>query len=132
MIEERLDIPFLLKRASKNWDGGYALSGLIGSGDAFTLRDPWGGIRTAFYYHDSEVAVVASERPVIQTAFNLKKDDVHELQPGEAFIVKRNGTVSLHQILPKKKKKNNPLLFRTYIFSRGSDYDIYRERKKTG
>ncbi|WP_286833522.1 MULTISPECIES: amidophosphoribosyltransferase [unclassified Proteiniphilum] len=130
LIEERLDIPFLLKRASKNWDGGYALSGLIGSGDAFTLRDPW-GIRTAFYYHDSEVAVVASERPVIQTAFNLKKDDVHELQPGEAFIVKRNGTVSLHQILPKKEKIT-PCSFERIYFSRGSDYDIYRERKKLG
>ncbi|MDD2245690.1 MAG: amidophosphoribosyltransferase [Proteiniphilum sp.] len=130
LIEEKLDIPFLLKRASKNWDGGYALSGLIGSGDAFTLRDPW-GIRTAFYYHDDEVAVVASERPVIQTAFNLKKDDVHELQPGEAFIVKRNGSVSLHQILPKKEKIT-PCSFERIYFSRGSDYDIYRERKKLG
>lgn len=130
LIEEKLDIPFLLKRASKNWDGGYALCGLIGSGDAFTLRDPW-GIRTAFYYHDDEVAVVASERPVIQTAFNLKKNDVHELQPGEALVVKRNGTIGLHQIL-EKKERITPCSFERIYFSRGSDYDIYRERKKLG
>ncbi len=130
LIEEKLDIPFLLKRASNKWDGGYALCGLIGSGDAFALRDPW-GIRTAFYYHDDEVAVVASERPVIQTAFNLKKDDIHELQPGEALVVKRNGTVSQHQILPKKEKIT-PCSFERIYFSRGSDHDIYRERKKLG
>lgn len=130
LIEEKLDIPFLLKRASKKWDGGYALCGLIGSGDAFALRDPW-GIRTAFYYHDDEVAVVASERPVIQTAFNLKKDEVHELQPGEAIVVKRNGNVGLHQILDKKEKIT-PCSFERIYFSRGSDYDIYRERKKLG
>lgn len=130
LIEEKLDIPFLLKRASDKWDGGYALCGLIGSGDAFALRDPW-GIRTAFYYHDDEVAVVASERPVIQTAFNLKKDDIHELQPGEALVVKRNGTVSQHQILPKKEKIT-PCSFERIYFSRGSDHDIYRERKKLG
>lgn len=130
LIEEKLDIPFLLKRASKQWDGGYALCGLIGSGDAFALRDPW-GIRTAFYYHDEEVAVVASERPVIQTAFNLKKDDIRELQPGEALVVKRNGTVSQHQIL-EKKEKITPCSFERIYFSRGSDHDIYRERKKLG
>lgn len=130
LIEEKLDIPFLLKRASKNWDGGYALCGIIGCGDAFALRDPW-GIRTAFYYYDDEVAVVASERPVIQTAFNLKKDDVHELQPGEAFVVKRNGKISLNQIL-NKKEKITPCSFERIYFSRGSDYDIYRERKKLG
>ena len=129
-IEEKLDIPFLLKRASKIWDGGYALCGLIGSGDAFALRDPW-GIRSAFYYYDDEVAVVASERPVIQTAFNLKKEEVHELQPGEAFVVKRNGSISLHQI-QAKKEKITPCSFERIYFSRGSDYDIYRERKKLG
>ncbi|QRX63052.1 amidophosphoribosyltransferase [Dysgonomonadaceae bacterium zrk40] len=129
-IEERLDIPFLLKRASRIWDGGYALCGLIGSGDAFALRDPW-GIRSAFYYHDEEVAVVASERPVIQTAFNLKKEQVHELQPGEAFVVKRNGTISLQQI-QEPKEKITPCSFERIYFSRGSDYDIYRERKKLG
>lgn len=130
LIEEKLDIPFLLKRASKNWDGGYALCGLIGCGDTFTLRDPW-GIRSAFYYYDDEVAVVASERPVIQTAFNLKKEDVHELQPGQAFIVKRNGAVTTTQIL-EQKEKITPCSFERIYFSRGSDYDIYRERKKLG
>ncbi len=130
LIEEKLDIPFLLKRASKIWDGGYALCGLIGCGDTFTLRDPW-GIRSAFYYHDDEVAVVASERPVIQTAFNLKKEDVHELKPGEAFIVKRNGKINLTQILDPKEKIT-PCSFERIYFSRGSDYDIYRERKKLG
>jgi amidophosphoribosyltransferase len=129
-IEEKLDIPFLLNRASKIWDGGYALCGLIGSGDAFALRDPW-GIRSAFYYYDDEVAVVASERPVIQTAFNLKKEEVHELQPGEAFVVKRNGSITLHQI-QEKKEKITPCSFERIYFSRGSDYDIYRERKKLG
>lgn len=130
LIGEKLDIPFLLKRASKNWDGGYALCGLVGCGDAFALRDPW-GIRSAFYYYDEEVVVVASERPVIQTAFNLKKDDVHELQPGEAIVVKRNGKISLNQIL-EKKEKITPCSFERIYFSRGSDYDIYRERKKLG
>lgn len=129
-IGEKLDIPFLLKRASGIWDGGYALCGLIGSGDAFVLRDPW-GIRSAFYYHDDDVAVVASERPVIQTAFNLKKEDVHELNPGEALIVKRNGSINLHQI-QEKKKKITPCSFERIYFSRGSDHDIYLERKKLG
>ena len=129
-IEEKLDIPFLLNRASKIWDGGYALCGLVGCGDAFALRDPW-GIRSAFYYHDDEVAVVASERPVIQTAFNLKKEDVHELEPGEAIVVKRNGSITLHQI-QERKEKITPCSFERIYFSRGSDYDIYRERKKLG
>ena len=130
LIEDKLDIPFLLNRASEGWDGGYALCGLVGCGDAFAFRDPW-GIRTAFYYHDDEVVVVASERPVIQTAFNLKKDDVHELEPGQALVVKRNGKISLSQIL-EKKKKITPCSFERIYFSRGSDYDIYRERKKLG
>ena len=130
LIEDKLDIPFLLNRASEGWDGGYALCGLVGCGDAFAFRDPW-GIRTAFYYHDDEVEVVASERPVIQTAFNLKKDDVHELEPGQALVVKRNGKISLSQIL-EKKEKITPCSFERIYFSRGSDYDIYRERKKLG
>jgi amidophosphoribosyltransferase len=130
LIEEQLDIPFLLKRASKIWDGGYVISGLIGCGDAFALRDPW-GIRPAFYYYDDEVAVVASERPVIQTTFNLTKNDVHELEPGQALIVKRNGKISLPQII-EKKEKITPCSFERIYFSRGSDYDIYRERKKLG
>jgi amidophosphoribosyltransferase len=130
LIEQRLDISFLLKRACKIWDGGYVISGLIGCGDAFAMRDPW-GIRPAFYYHDDEVVVVASERPVIQTAFNLKKEDVHELQPGQALIVKRNGRFILDQIA-EKKEKITPCSFERIYFSRGSDYDIYRERKKLG
>ncbi|HBL34390.1 MAG TPA: amidophosphoribosyltransferase [Porphyromonadaceae bacterium] len=130
LIEDRLDIPFLLRRAAKGWDGGYALCGIIGSGDAFTMRDPW-GIRSAFYYADDEIAVVASERPVIQTAFNLKKDEVHELEPGQALIVKKNGTVSTAQVL-EKKPKITPCSFERIYFSRGSDEDIYTERKKLG
>lgn len=130
LIEEKLDIQFLLRRASKIWDGGYALCGIIGCGDTFTLRDPW-GIRSAFYYYDDEVAVVASERPVIQTAFNLTKNDVHELQPGEAFIVKRNGSITTAQIV-EPKPRITPCSFERIYFSRGSDYDIYRERKKLG
>jgi amidophosphoribosyltransferase len=101
IIEQKLDIPFLLKRASQKWDGGYALCGIVGCGDSFAFRDPW-GIRSAFYYHDDEVVVVASERPVIQTAFNLKKDDVHELQPGQAIVIKRDGNISLNQILERE------------------------------
>lgn len=128
-IEQELDIPFLLKRAAKLWDGGYVLSGLIGSGDAFTMRDPW-GIRTAFYYIDDEVAVVASERPVIQTAFNLKMEDIKELQPGQALMLKKDGTYYLSQIV--EPKKITPCSFERIYFSRGSDYDIYRERKKLG
>ena len=102
----------------------------MGCGDAFAFRDPW-GLRTAFNYHDDEVAGVASERPVIQTAFNLKKDDVHELQPGEAIVIKRNGNISLNKVL-EKKEKITPCSFERIYFSRGSDYDIYRERKKLG
>ncbi|MGB4341843.1 MAG: amidophosphoribosyltransferase [Dysgonamonadaceae bacterium] len=130
LIEERLDIPFLLKRASKIWDGGYVISGLVGCGDAFAIRDPW-GIRPAFYYYDDEVAVVASERPAIQTTFNLTKDNVHELEPGQALIVKKNGKISLSQIV-EKKEKITACSFERIYFSRGSDYDIYRERKKLG
>ncbi|MDR0422939.1 MAG: amidophosphoribosyltransferase [Proteiniphilum sp.] len=130
LIGEKLDIPFLLKRASAIWDGGYILCGLIGCGDAFVLRDPW-GIRSAFYYYDDEIAVAASERPVIQTAFNLKKDDVHELQPGEALVIKRNGSIEQHQV-QERKERITPCSFERIYFSRGSDHDIYRERKKLG
>ena len=129
-IKEKLDIPFLLRHASRIWDGGYALCGMIGCGDSFVMRDPW-GIRSAFYYYNDEVAVVASERPVIQTAFNLNKNDVAELKPGEAFIVKHDGKISLSQI-NEPKKEITPCSFERIYFSRGSDYDIYRERKKLG
>lgn len=128
-IESELDIPFLLKRTAQLWDGGFVLSGLIGCGDTFTMRDPW-GIRTAFYYQDEEVLVVASERPVIQTAFNLKKESIKEIQPGEALILKKNGSFYLSQII--EPKEITPCSFERIYFSRGSDYDIYRERKKLG
>ena len=130
LIEEKLDIPFVLKHTSDIWDGGYALVGLIGCGDSFAMRDPW-GIRTAFYYCDDEIIVVASERPVIQTAFNLKKEDVVELQPGEALVVKRSGKISTHQI-HEPKENIAPCSFERIYFSRGSDFDIYRERKRLG
>ena len=130
MIEQKLDIPFILKRTSKIWDGGYALCGMLGCGDSFAIRDPW-GIRSAFYYADDEVIVVASERPVIQTAFNLKKEQVVELDPGQALIVKRDGRVSTHQI-HQPKKEITPCSFERIYFSRGSDFDIYKERKMLG
>ncbi len=129
-IEERLDLPFLLRRASKNWDGGYAMCGLVGCGDAFVLRDP-SGIRPAFYYYDDEVVVVASERPVIQTAFNLKYNQVEELPAGSALIVKKSGNIKVEKIL----EQSNPLTpcsFERIYFSRGSDYEIYKERKELG
>ena len=97
-IAENLDIASLLQRSSEIWDGGYAICGMVGSGDSFVLRDPW-GIRTAFYYCDDEVVVVASERPVIQTAFDLTIKDIKELQPGEALIIKKNGKIKTEQIL---------------------------------
>lgn len=130
LIEQNLEIPFILKHTSEMWDGGYAICGLIGCGDSFAMRDPW-GIRSAFYYADDEVIVVASERPVIQTAFNLKKEQVVELDPGQALVVKRDGRVSAHQI-HKPKEEITPCSFERIYFSRGSDFDIYKERKKLG
>ncbi len=129
-IEENLDIHFMLNRASKKWDGGFVLGGLIGCGDAFAYRDPW-GIRPAFYYKDDEIVVVASERPVIQTAFNLDVEDIQELEPGQAIIVKKNGDVRFSQI-QEKKEKLTPCSFERIYFSRGSDTDIYKERKELG
>ena len=118
-----------LKRASEDWDGGYAMAGLFGHGDAFVLRDP-AGIRPAFWYEDDEVCVVASERPVIQTAFNLKSEQVKELTPGHALILKKDGEV-------KETLINNPVpaskcSFERIYFSRGSDFEIYNERKELG
>lgn len=129
LITKNLDIEFLLKKASEKWDGGFVISGLIGCGDAFTYRDPW-GIRPAFYYHDDEVVVVASERPVIQTAMNVDVDSVKELKPGEAIIIKKDGSFSLSQIRTEEKVK--PCSFERIYFSRGSDKDIYEERKNLG
>ncbi|WP_370477271.1 amidophosphoribosyltransferase [Tamlana flava] len=129
LIAERLKVGKVLKRAAKNWDGGYAMAGLIGHGDSFVLRDP-AGIRPAYYYQDDEVVVVASERPVIQTVFNVKFEDVVELQPGEAIIVKKNGSVYLKQILEPLERK--ACSFERIYFSRGSDAEIYQERKMLG
>ncbi|MGV3461524.1 MAG: amidophosphoribosyltransferase [Flavobacterium sp.] len=129
IIAERLNIPRILKRASKQWDGGYAMAGLLGHGDAFVFRDP-AGIRPAYYYKDDEIAVVASERPVIQTVFNVPFEEVKELEPGHAIIIKKSGTVAIEQIkeaLPKKACS-----FERIYFSRGSDAEIYKERKELG
>lgn len=128
-IAENLDIVDILKRASEDWDGGYAMSGLIGHGDAFVLRDP-SGIRPTFWYEDDEVCVVTSERPVIQTAFNLKKDDIKELKPGHALIIRKNGSVSEEMINTPLERK--ACSFERIYFSRGNDYDIYNERKELG
>lgn len=128
-IAKRLDIARILRRASKNWDGGYAMAGLIGHGDAFVTRDP-AGIRPAFYYEDEEIVVVASERPAIQTVFNVPYDAVKEITPGHALIVKKDGTVidaKIREQLPIKSCS-----FERIYFSRGSDAEIYQERKNLG
>lgn len=129
VISERLNIARILKRASKQWDGGYAMAGMFGHGDSFVFRDP-AGIRPAYYYQDDEIAIVASERPVIQTVFNVAFDDVKELDPGHAIIIKKNGTVSVTEIIPPTVKK--ACSFERIYFSRGSDAEIYEERKKLG
>ena len=128
-IAEEIDIAHILRRSSRIWDGGYVICGITGNTDMFALRDPC-GIRPAFYYHDDEIAVVTSERPVIQTVMNVSVDDVKEIQPGQAFIVRENGQISLEQILAMRKI--TPCSFERIYFSRGSDEDIYRERKMLG
>lgn len=128
-IEENIDIAHILREASSLWDGGYVITGAIGSGDMFAFRDPQ-GIRPAFYYADDEVVVVASERPVIQTVFDLGVADVHELLPGQSIIVKRNGQWKLSTI--HQSARITPCSFERIYFSRGSDCDIYRERKELG
>jgi len=129
VISERLNIARILKRASKQWDGGYAMAGLLGHGDSFVFRDP-AGIRPAFYYQDDEIAVVASERPAIQTVFNVPFEKVQELTPGHAIIIKKNGSISTQEIIPALPKKS--CSFERIYFSRGSDAEIYRERKELG
>ena len=129
IIAERLSIKKILKKAAKNWDGGYAMAGMIGHGDSFVLRDP-AGIRPAYYYKDDELVVVASERPVIQTVFNVDYDSVCELPPGSAIITKKSGKVSVDQILEPVERK--ACSFERIYFSRGSDAEIYRERKLLG
>jgi amidophosphoribosyltransferase len=128
-IADQLDIEKILKNASADWDGGYAMAGLFGHGDAFVLRDP-SGIRPAFWYEDEEVCVVASERPVIQTAFNLRTEAVHELTPGHALIIKKNGSVS--EVAINAPKIENKCSFERIYFSRGNDKEIYEERKNLG
>jgi amidophosphoribosyltransferase len=129
VIAERLNIAKILTRASKNLDGGYAMAGLLGHGDAFVFRDP-AGIRPAYFYQDDEVVVVASERPVIQTVFNVAFEKVQEIDPGKALIIKKNGTVSMQEILPPTIQKS--CSFERIYFSRGSDAEIYQERKMLG
>lgn len=128
-IARDLNVTNILKRCAPIWDGGYVICGIVGNGDMWAIRDP-NGIRPAFYYSDDEIVVVASERPVIQTAFDLGIDDVKELQPGDAIIVDRNGLMRIDNILPQEK--NAKCSFERIYFSRGSDYDIYRERKALG
>jgi amidophosphoribosyltransferase len=129
LIGKNLDVAAILTEASKRWDGGYVMGGLIGHGDAFVLRDP-NGIRPAYYYHDDEVAVVCSERPIIQTVFDIKINDVKEIKPGHAVIIKKDGTLSEEQINEPQKKL--ACSFERIYFSRGNDANIYSERHSLG
>ncbi len=128
-IIEHLDIAKILKKSAKNWDGGYAMAGLMGHGDAFVLRDP-AGIRPAYFYKDDEVVVVASERPAIQTVFNVPFEEVKELDPGHALIIKKNGDSRVSEIIEPLERKS--CSFERIYFSRGSDVEIYQERKDLG
>tara|TARA_R110002049_G_scaffold26035_2_gene91114 strand:+ start:2144 stop:4045 length:1902 start_codon:yes stop_codon:yes gene_type:complete len=129
MIAKKMDIQAILKNAALDWDGGYAMAGLVGHGDAFVLRDP-SGIRPAHYYQDDEVVVVTSERPVIQTAFNVPLESIKEIKPGHALIIKKDGTVS--EQLVREPLEEKQCSFERIYFSRGSDADIYKERKELG
>lgn len=129
LIAKELDIKNLLEESSQYWDGGYAIAGMLGHGDAFVLRDPC-GIRPAFWYQDDEVVVATSERPIIQTAFNVPCETIHELKPGHALIVKKDGTISETLINEPQEKKS--CSFERIYFSRGTDRDIYNERKDLG
>ncbi len=128
-IAENLKLAKILKKSAKNWDGGYAMAGLLGHGDAFVLRDP-AGIRPAYYYKDDEVIVVASERPVIQTVFNVPFESVQEIEPGHALLMKKDGSMSMQEILEPLERKS--CSFERIYFSRGSDAEIYQERKELG
>ncbi len=129
LIAEQLDVANVLTRSAKNWDGGYTICGMIGHGDAFVMRDP-AGIRPAFYYEDEEVVVVTSERPAIQTAFNIPIDEIKEVEPGHALIIKKNGHTSMQMFKEPVEKK--ACSFERIYFSRGNDASIYRERKQLG
>jgi amidophosphoribosyltransferase len=128
-IAEKLNVARILKKASEDWDGGYAMAGMIGHGDSFTLRDP-NGIRPVYYYQDDEVVAVASERPALQTTFDIDFDQVKELEPGHALITKKSGETAVHKVLEPRERK--ACSFERIYFSRGSDAEIYRERKKLG
>ncbi|MCG2419986.1 amidophosphoribosyltransferase [Aequorivita sp. F47161] len=128
-IAKHLNVAKILRRSAADWDGGYAMAGLLGHGDAFVLRDP-AGIRPAYYYQDDEVVVVASERPAIQTVFNVPFEEVKELEPGNAIIIEKNGKMKLSEILPPLERKS--CSFERIYFSRGSDAEIYQERKMLG
>tara|TARA_E500000178_G_scaffold282832_1_gene283535 strand:- start:72 stop:1778 length:1707 start_codon:yes stop_codon:yes gene_type:complete len=129
LIEKNLDIQKILKKSSKKWDGGYAIAGMIGHGDSFVMRDPH-GIRPAYYFEDEEVVVVASERPAIQTVFDISFKQINEIPRGNALIIKKDGKTSIKEIL--KPKINKSCSFERIYFSRGSDADIYKERKMLG
>jgi amidophosphoribosyltransferase len=129
MIEKNLDVASILRKASRNWDGGYAMAGMVGHGDAFVMRDP-AGIRPAYYYVDDEVVVVASERPVIQTIFNVRTDNVIELPAASAIIIKASGETTIEKI--REETEPRKCSFERIYFSRGTDKAIYRERKKLG
>ncbi len=128
-IDDHVEMANVLKTTMPHFDGGYVMCGLTGSGEMFAVRDPW-GIRPAFWYQDDEVVVLASERPVIQTTFDLQVEDIHELQPGQSLIVRKRGTMVLEQILPAQHL--SACSFERIYFSRGSDRDIYLERKRLG
>lgn len=129
LIAEHMDVARILRRSSVKWDGGYTIAGLFGHGDAFVMRDP-AGIRPAYFYKDDEVVVVTSERPVIQTAFNVPYESVQEIKPGHALIIKKNGRISEEQI--KEPTQRLSCSFERIYFSRGSDAEIYKERKELG
>ena len=129
IIEESLDIPRILKKASEDWDGGFVIGGMLGHGDAFVIRDP-AGIRPAFYYMDDEVVVIASERPVIQTVFNTNFEEIKEINPGDCLVVKKSGQIQIKNVIAPVEKK--ACSFERIYFSRGSDKEIYNERKQLG
>jgi amidophosphoribosyltransferase len=129
LIANDMDVAKILRKSAKNWDGGYTIAGILGHGDAFVMRDPV-GIRPAFYYYNDEIVVAASERPAIQTAFNIPMEEIREIRPGHALIVKKNGKISEDMFSEPKEKK--ACSFERIYFSRGSDSAIYRERKQLG
>jgi len=129
IIEEQIDITAVLKKSSNEWDGGYTICGMLGHGDSFVFRDPW-GIRPAFWYADDEIVVVASERPVIQTVMGVDGKDIHEVDPGKALIIKKNGRISMENVREPFERRS--CSFEHIYFSRGSDETIYKERKMLG